>query len=564
VLHFARWKTLLITASVVLAALLCLPNVLSTQQQETLRGYGLRPMTLGLDLQGGASVLLEVDREALVTQVVQQQFADVRSALNEAKIGGEERQIQRDTDGVTVKILKPEDVEAARTALQALLLPQQGSALAGGTPVNLFDLNQTADGFTLKISEGGLQARIVAAIQQSLKILAYRADPTGTKEIPMQQQGFNRISVQLPGADNADEFVEAANRAGKLMFHLLCEQQPQGGATAPPPSCKSVPFKEGVDAALASKVANEPDEKKKSSVALTVAELKALPQMWVQTSTRATVDGADLTDAQASFGQNNNPVVTFRFNQRGALRFAKLTTENVNKPFAIVLDDVVQSYPEINEAITQGSGQISGNFTPEETNKQAIILRSGALPAKLNIVESRSVGPSLGADSVRAGFIACVIGLVGVMAFMFLPYGFFGFVANIALISNLLLLIACMSFFGFTLTLPGIAGILLTLGMAVDSNVLIYERIREEWRNGRTALSSIETGFRSALGTVLDANITTLIAAVVLFGVGSGPVRGFAVTLAIGIFTTMFTAFTVTRMIVAIWVKRSRPKEIHL
>jgi protein-export membrane protein SecD len=563
VLHFARWKTFLITASIVLAALLCLPNILSPQQQDTLRGYGLRPMTLGLDLQGGASVLLEVDRKQLVEQLLQQQFADARAALNEAKIGGAERELQRNADGLTIKILKPEDRATAQTTLQTLLVPQQASALAGGGSVNLYDLTPTADGFTLKMSEAGLQARIAAAIQQSLKILAYRADPTGTKEIPMQQQGFDRIAVQLPGADNADEFVDAANRAGKLMFHLLCEQQPQGGALTPPPSCKSVPMKEAVDAALASKVSAAPDDQK-AGVRLTDAELKALPQMWVQTSTRATVDGADLTDAQASFGQGNEPVVTFRFNQRGALRFAKLTSDNVNKPFAIVLDDVVQSAPNINEPITQGSGQISGRFTPEETNKQAVILRSGTLPAKLNIVESRKVGPSLGADSVRAGFIACAIGLVGVMAFMFLPYGFFGFVANIALISNLLLLIACMSFFGFTLTLPGIAGILLTLGMAVDSNVLIYERIREEWRNGRTALASIETGFKSALGTVLDANITTLIAAVVLFGVGSGPVRGFAVTLAIGIFTTMFTAFTVTRMIVALWVKRSRPKEINL
>jgi protein-export membrane protein SecD len=225
---------------------------------------------------------------------------------------------------------------------------------------------------------------------------------------------------------------------------------------------------------------------------------------------------------------------------------------------------VVQSSPVINEPILGGSGQISGNFTSEETGNLSIILKSGALPAKLTIVEERTVGPSLGADSVRAGFMACFVGLIAVMAFMFLPYGFFGLVANIALLANLLLLIASMSFFGFTLTLPGIAGILLTLGMAVDSNVLIYERIREEWRSGRTAMSAIDVGFKSALGTVLDANITTLIAAVVLFGVGSGPVRGFAVTLAIGIFTTMFTAFTVTRMIVALWVKYRRPKEINL
>jgi protein-export membrane protein SecD len=284
----------------------------------------------------------------------------------------------------------------------------------------------------------------------------------------------------------------------------------------------------------------------------------------VQTSSRATVNGADLTDSQPSFDQNNRSVVTFRFNQKGAVRFGKLTADNVGKPFAIILDDVVMSSPVINDAILGGSGQISGNFSIDESNKLAVVLRSGALPAKLNVIEGQTVGPSLGADSIRAGLIAAVTGLVAVMAFMMLPYGFFGFLANVAVLVNMLMLIAIMSFFGFTLTLPGIAGIVLTLGMAVDSNVLIYERIREEWRNGRTAMGAIETGFKQALSTVVDANVTTLIAAVVLFGVGSGPIRGFAVTLAVGIATTMFTAFTLTRFLVAMWVKKNRPKEINL
>jgi protein-export membrane protein SecD len=236
----------------------------------------------------------------------------------------------------------------------------------------------------------------------------------------------------------------------------------------------------------------------------------------------------------------------------------------VGKPFAIVLDGVIMSYPTINEAILGGSGQISGNFTVQDTDNLSIVLRSGALPAKLNIVEERTVGPSLGADSIKAGVYASIAGLVMVMIFMILPYGFFGIIADIAVVVNLIMLVAIMSFFGFTLTLPGIAGIVLTLGMAVDSNVLIYERIREEWRNGRTPIGAIETGFKQALSTVVDANVTTLIAAFVLFGVGSGPVRGFAVTLAVGIVTTMFTAFTLTRLIMASWVKRYRPKEINL
>jgi protein-export membrane protein SecD len=294
--------------------------------------------------------------------------------------------------------------------------------------------------------------------------------------------------------------------------------------------------------------------------------MKEDPQrmMWVQTSSRATVDGADLNDAQPSFDQQNEPVVTFRFNSKGAIRFGKLTQENVGKPFAIVLDGVVQSAPRINEPILGGSGQISGRFSVEETNNLAIVLRSGALPAKLTIAQESTVGPSLGSDSIRAGLIACIIGLVGVIVFMVLVYGIFGIFADIALLVNLIMLIALMSLFGFTLTLPGIAGIVLTMGMAVDSNVLVYERIREEWRNGRSALNAIETGFKAALATVLDANITTLLAAIVLFGIGSGPIRGFAITLAIGVITTVYTAFTVTRLIVSAWVKRTRPKEVPL
>jgi protein-export membrane protein SecD len=556
VLHFARWKIISITATIVVAALLCLPNILPKQLQETWASYGIRPMTLGLDLQGGSNVLLEIDRADMKEQLQTQIAGDIRAALREAKVAYSN--IARVPDGVTVKISKPEDLDKAKERMNTLLQPQQGGILAGGAQVNLLALEQQGDAFTLKITEAGLQAKIASAIQQSLRIVEKRVNALGTTEPVIQQQGVDRIAVQLPGIDNPDQVKTVIGTTAKLTFQLVCEEQPNSDNQNPPQDCRAFPSKEAVDAALAAKRA------KNDNTALTEIERKALPQMWVQTSSRATVDGQELTDAQPGFDQTNRPVVTFRFNQKGAVRFGNLTKENVNKPFAILLDGVVQSAPVINEPILGGSGQISGNFTTEETGNLSIILKSGALPAKLNIVEERTVGPSLGADSVRAGFIACVIGVLGVMAFMFLPYGFFGLVANLALLANLLLLIACMSFFGFTLTLPGIAGILLTLGMAVDSNVLIYERIREEWRSGRTALSSIEVGFKSALGTVLDANITTLIAAVVLFGVGSGPVRGFAVTLAIGIFTTMFTAFTVTRMIVALWVKQRRPKEINL
>jgi protein-export membrane protein SecD len=556
VLHFARWKILTIIASIVLSLLLALPNILPKPQQETLAKYGLRAMTLGLDLQGGSNLLLEVDKLDMLEQLQTLAAGDVRATLREAKIAYSN--IVKVPGGVSVKVSKPEDMEKAKERLNTLLQPQQGGILSGAVQINLYALDTTPDGYTLVVTEKGLEAKITAAINQSLKILAYRIDPSGTKEISVQQQGTDRINIQLPGQDNVDELKKRFVTAGKLTFNLVCEQQPGVDSQTPPQDCAAYPFKEAYEAALKQK---DPTGK---TVLLTDAEIKPLQKLWVQIASRSVVDGADLTDASPGFDQNNRSVVTFKFNQKGAYRFGNLTKDNVGKPFAILLDKVVQSAPVINEPILGGSGQISGNFTTEETGRLSIVLKSGALPAKINVVQEQTVGPSLGADSVYAGFLACAIGLVAVMFFMILPYGFFGWVANAALLVNLLMLLAAMSFFGFTLTLPGIAGILLTLGMAVDSNVLIYERIREEWRNGRTALSSLEVGFKSALGTVLDANITTLIAAVVLFGVGSGPVRGFAVTLAIGIFTTMFTAFTVTRMLVSVWVQHRRPKEINL
>ncbi len=554
-MHFSRWQTIAIFAALVLGLILSVPNVLPKPQQDWARAnLGLRPMTLGLDLQGGANVLLELDRKQLIEDTLLQTAGDIRAALRAAKVGYSN--VQRSANSVSVKITKPEDMTKAEEAVKQLVPPQGVNILTGASSANLMDYSRTDDRLALTISEAGLQARIAAAIKQSLTIVGKRINGLGTTEPVIQQQGVDRIVVQVPGLQDTGQLKDLLKGTAKLMFQLLCEEQPTGAGQNPPQDCVSYPSKEEVDRLVAEKTTAKQD--------VTEQDLKSLPQMWVQTSSRSTVDGEDLTDAQPSFDQQNRPVVTFRFNSKGAQRFAKLTADNVNRPFAIVLDKVVQSAPNINEPILGGSGQISGQFSTQETANLAIVLRSGALPAKLNIVEERTVGPSLGSDSVRAGFMASIIGVAAVMLFMLLPYGLFGWFANFALLGNLILLIAVMSFFGFTLTLPGIAGILLTLGMAVDSNVLIYERIREEWKNGRTALSSIDHGFKAALGTVLDANVTTLIAAVVLFGVGSGPIRGFAVTLALGIFTTMFTAFTLTKLVVALWVKRYRPKEINL
>lgn len=554
-MHYSRWQTISIFAALVIAMLLAIPNVLPTAQQDWMRNnLGLRPMTLGLDLQGGANVLLELDRKQMIDDTLLQTAGDIRAALREAKVGYSN--VQRTPNSVSVKITKPEDLTKAEEALKKLVPDQGVNVLTGATNANLLTLTRSDDRLALTISDAGLQARIAAAIKQSLTIVGKRINGLGTTEPVIQQQGVDRIVVQVPGLQDTARLKDLLQGTAKLMFHLLCEEQPTATGQNPPQDCISYPRKEEVDTLNA--------EREKAKQPVTEQDLRALPQMWVQTSTRSSVDGEDLTNAQPSFDQQNRPVVSFTFNSKGAQRFAKLTADNVDRPFAIVLDKVVQSSPVINEPILGGSGQISGRFTTEEAANLAIVLRSGALPAKLNIVEERTVGPSLGSDSVKAGFTASLIGVAGVMLFMLLPYGLFGLFANFALMGNLILLIAIMSFFGFTLTLPGIAGILLTLGMAVDSNVLIYERIREEWKNGRTALSAIDHGFKAALGTVLDANVTTLIAAVVLFGVGSGPIRGFAVTLALGIFTTMFTAFTLTKLVVAIWVKRNRPKEINL
>ena len=533
-LHFSRFKIIAILASVFIAMIFALPNALPTAWQDVmLKTIGTKSMTLGLDLQGGSNVVMEVDKKDLKDQLLQQLSSDIRASLRESKIGY--KGIIKVENGVSVRLSDVADIDKAKTELRKLQQPLSVGLFATATGVNLYDLANQDELLTFTFSDQGFDAKVALAIKQSLKIVENRINALGTSEPVIQQQGKDRIAIQLPGIQNPDQVKNVIGRTAKLTFQLLCQEQPTGANQNPPQECKALPLKEKLDQML-----------------------------WVQTSSRATVDGADLSDAQPSFDQNNRAVVTFRFNQKGAMRFGKLTAENVGKPFAIILDSVVVSYPNINEPILGGSGQISGNFTTEETASLAVVLRSGALPAKLTIVEERTVGPSLGSDSIKAGFHAAIIGLALVMVFMVVAYGLFGLFADIALLINLMMLIAVMSAVGFTLTLPGIAGIVLTMGMAVDSNVIIFERIREEWRNGRTALNSIETGFKAALATILDSNLTALIAAVVLFGVGSGPVRGFAITHAIGILSTMYTAYTVTRFIVTLWARWARPKEVPL
>ncbi|WP_108882773.1 protein translocase subunit SecD [Anderseniella sp. Alg231-50] len=540
-LHFSKLKAFVVIGIVLLAGLMAMPNLLAEKSREALPNFmPSQALTLGLDLQGGSHILLEVDVPSLKDTLEKQLVGDVRLRLRDAKI--RYANLKRTGNGASVTISEPARAEEGFTILQGLSQPLDTGLFGQGVQVQEFDVVRNGQNVRLTFSEGGLQTRIGRAVQQSIEVLGVRINELGTTEPTIQQQGTDRILVQVPGLQDPERLKDLLGKTALLQFRLLCDNQPQGAGGQVPLGCEEIP--------------ETFDEDKGETPSIFY---------WVQTSRSATVDGEDLNDAQTGFDQRTNePIVNFRFNTAGAQRFCRLTQNNVGRPFAIVLDTKVVSAPRINEQICGGSGQISGDFSTQEANDLAIVLRSGALPAKLTIVEERTVGPSLGSDSVEAGFRASIIGLIGVLIFMVISYGLFGLFAVLALVANLTMILGTLSFLGATLTLPGIAGIVLTMGMAVDANVLVFERIREEVANGRSPLNAIETGFRMALATILDANITTLIAAVILFGMGSGPVRGFAVTLGIGILATVFTAYTVTQLIISGWIKLSRPKTVPL
>jgi preprotein translocase subunit SecD len=389
----------------------------------------------------------------------------------------------------------------------------------------------------LTVTEPALVERIRQAVEQSIQIVERRVNELGTVEPSIQRQGVDRILVQVPGLQDPSRLKELLGKTAKLTFRLV-------DLSVPP------------DQALGGRVPPE------SEILYGSRAENRQPYLIEK---RIMVSGEDLTDAQPGFDQRNGqPIVSFRFNTNGARRFAQVTQENVGRPFAIVLDNEVISAPVIQEPILGGSGQISGNFTVVQANDLAILLRAGALPAPLTIIEERTVGPGLGQDSIEKGKLASYVGSVMVIVFMFATYGLFGLFANLAVAINVAMIFGVLSMLNATLTLPGIAGIVLTVGIAVDSNVLIYERIREEVRSGRTPITAIDAGFSRALATIMDSNITTFIAAAVLFYIGTGPVRGFAVTLGIGIITTVFTAFTLTRLIVAVWVRWRRPQRVPI
>ena len=536
-LKISRWKvtlTLLFTCFVVFLAA---PNLIEKEKLENLPSFlPGKQVVLGLDLQGGSHLLLQVDTNAVLTEQLDNLRDDVRARLRDARIGYTNLNIDREANRVTGILRDTTEVAQARMALNELSQPLNTSLIGAGSSRTALVSVEDAGPFAVTLTDEAIFDRVSNAVSQSIEVMNRRLNGLGTTEPLIQQQGADRILVQVPGLDDPERLKTLIGSTAKLTFHLIDNSVPLG----------IVPDRVPVGSILVYGNAEE----------------GGLPYVL---QGRAIVTGEELVDAQPSFSQQTNePVVTFRFNGTGARRFGQVTQQNVGQIFAIVLDNEVISAPQIREPILGGTGQISGNFTVQSANDLAVLLRAGALPAPLTIVEERTVGAGLGADSVAAGQLAAIVGMVGVIVFMLLAYGLFGLFANIAVLTNVTMIFGILSALGATLTLPGIAGIVLTVGMAVDANVLIYERIREEARAGKSAIAAIDSGFARALGTILDANITTFIAAIILFFLGAGPIRGFAVTLAVGILTTVFTAFMLTRLMVALWVAKKRPKVIPL
>ena len=532
-LYFSRWKTVLIWLAVVVGVIYASPNVMPASVLANMPSWGPKnPMTLGLDLQGGSHILLQIDRQDLIEERLTGARDEIRQALRDARIGytglsGSGRTVQ-------VRIRDQDKIDAAKEALSGLTEPVT-SGLFGGGSISEMALEEPEPGLLrYTLTDDGVDYRLATALGQSIEVVSRRVNELGTTEPIIQRQGNDRILVQVPGLTDPQRLKDILGQTAKMTFQMVDQ---------------SVPVQEAIEGRL--------------PAGTTVMYSMDDPPVPYLIEDRVIVSGENLVDAQATFDQRTNePVVSFRFDTRGATRFGQATQENVGRLFAIILDGQVISAPQIREPILGGSGQISGNFTVQSANDLAVLLRAGALPATLTVIEERTVGPGLGQDSIDAGKVASYIGAALVVVFMVLIYGLLGIISVVALAANIAMIVALLSVLGATLTLPGIAGIVLTIGMAVDSNVLIFERIREERRAGRSVIQAIDAGFSRALATIVDANVTTLIAAVILFYLGSGPVRGFAVTLAIGIMTTVFTAFTFSRWMVAEWVKRRRPKEL--
>lgn len=542
-LQIDLWKRILIWGAVALGLLLALPNAFYNKVEgyndavalgQPAEGWvdwapsGL--VNLGLDLRGGAHLLAEVKVADVYAARMKGLWPEIRNRLrDERDVVGTIRLQNGPEDQLRIRISNADAVDQAVDIVREIARPVVSLTGAGQTDI---DVSSQGDLIIVQLSEAERLATDDRTVRQSLEIIRRRIDEVGTREPTIQRQGADRILIQVPGVGSASELKDIIGTTAQLTFQPVVRRTSDDQTVA------------GAGNELLPSLDNE-------------GEYYVLEDTPV-------VSGDELVDAQPSFDQNGRPAVSFRFNPAGARKFGDYTANNIGNPFAIVLDNEVISAPVIQSHIAGGSGIITGNFSVEESTNLAVLLRAGALPAGLDFLEERTIGPELGADSIEAGRIASVVALVAVLFFMIASYGLFGVFANVALLVNIAMIFGLLSLIGGTLTLPGIAGIVLTIGMAVDANVLIFERIREELRGGRGPARAIELGYEKALSAILDANITTFITALILYVMGSGPVRGFAITLGLGILTSVFTAFFVTRLLVVIWFDRRRPKTLEI
>jgi preprotein translocase subunit SecD len=551
-LHYPLWKRLIVIGICLAAFVIAFPNLFYDRVERANdaraaaeRGLALTPeqladeggwprfvpsnlINLGLDLRGGAHVLVQVETQDVYADRLEGLWPDLRDRLRDLRDQvGTVRRLDGAPGELRIRIGDPGGMDKALQAVRDAAQPVM--SIMGGASRE-FEARAEGDELVVTLSDAEKRAIDERTLQQSLEIIRRRVDETGTREPSIQRQGTDRILVQVPGIGSAEELLQIIGKTARLSFHPVVSRT--GDPNARP--------------GLEEEVLPSMDE----------------PNTFYIVEKRAVVTGEQLVDSQPSFDQNGRPAVTFRFNPAGGAAFGEYTAANIGKPFAIVLDNQVISAPVIQAHIAGGSGIITGNFTPEESTRLAVLLRAGALPAEIKVLEQRTIGPELGQDSINAGAVSAVVAFAAVTAFMVLSYGWFGWMAIAALIVNLVLILAAMTLIGATLTMPGIAGIVLTIGMAVDSNVLIFERIREELRTARGPARAIDLGFERAMSSIIDANVTTLIVAVVLYFLGTGPVRGFAVTLALGIVSTVFTAVYVTQLIVGAWFGWRRPKTV--
>ncbi|MBL4894214.1 MAG: protein translocase subunit SecD [Emcibacter sp.] len=532
-LNFPRWKVILISLLSFMGILMAVPNFLSDDQLKNYPDFlPHSQVTLGLDLQGGVHLLMEVDLTEVRKEKLESKRGDIRDALRAEKI------VLRSSfrnNSIHINLTDKSQTEKALDVIGDAVVMLGSSLTGAGVPDIEYEVVEGGV-IVVKLTEEGLILRGNDVITQSIEVIRRRIDGMGTTEPTIQKQGVGRILVQVPGFDDPQRLKMLIGKTAKLSFQLV--NSAVGVGDRVPPGYQRFPMAES-------------------------ERRPGLPESIV-VSKRKILTGENLVDAGLGYDQDNRPVVSFRFDRIGGKKFADVTRKNVNRQFAIVLDGVVISAPNIQSPILGGSGIITGNFTVESASELGLLLRAGALPARLTVVEERTVGPDLGSDNIEAGKIAAIIGLLAVMVYIVLSYGMFGMVANFALIINIGMIFGLLSTLGATLTMPGVAGIVLTVGMAVDANVLIFERVREEFRNGKKALAALDAGYDKAFGTIVDANVTTFIAAIILFQFGSGPIKGFAVTLAIGIATSMFTAVSLSRMIISAWAVRKRPTTLKI